>query len=175
MINNIMPLLQKYQGTDKLRGIYQYPAEPGKLFEFERWKCYITFVGYKAYNWGDVRKDTWHRTPDPLPDTYDLRAEKARGLIVNPTDNEFYVVGHGFRLLFNGYEPMDGSIPMNFLNQTVQLTNTEYIEVTEGHFDEKGAYVVDRVRSGDESWRGLWCESDCGVIRFTLKDNGTRR
>ena len=49
------------------------------------------------------------------------------------------------------------------------MTTTDYIEVTEGHFDENGEYKVDRVRSGDESWRGVWLAADCGVVRFTLK------
>ena len=38
--------------------------------------------------------------------------------------------------------------------------------VDEGHFDKNGKFVADRVRNGDEVWhRGLWVESDIGVLR----------
>jgi hypothetical protein len=38
--------------------------------------------------------------------------------------------------------------------------------VDEGHFDEDGKFVIDRRRNGDEIGnRGLWVESDIGVLR----------
>ena len=140
------------------------------LLELEDWKCYVSFVGLKAYNWGNVGADFRH--PEIAENfgrnVMDYQAEKGRGILVQTAPDEFYAAGNGCHLFFNEYEPLDGSLPVNLLNLTLQITTTDYMQVTEGHFDDEGRYVVDRVRSGDESWRGLWLAADCGVVRFTL-------
>jgi hypothetical protein len=42
--------------------------------------------------------------------------------------------------------------------------------VDEGHFDENGAFVVDRRRNGDETDHGVWVETDVGVVHVVLCD-----
>ena len=98
----------------------------------------------------------------------DTEVEKGRALIFQAGDNEFYVVGHKCRVTFLPYEPDDGSIPATMASLILQPTNVNYMTVTEGHFDEDGQYVVDRVRSGDEVRHGIWCQYDCGVVRVVL-------
>ena len=170
MLKNMAPLIQRYRGTDRMRAIYQYTGETSMLLEMDHYKCYVSFVGLKAYQWGNVGSDFRH--PDVAKNfgrnVFDYQAEKGRGILVQTNDDEFYLVGHGCHLFFNEYEPMDGAISNHQLNPTLQCTTTEYIDVTEGHFDDEGNYVVDRVRSGDESWRGTWAAADCGVIRMRL-------
>jgi len=175
MLKNMAPLLARYRNTSRIKGIYQYTGEAGRLLEFDNWKCYVSYIGLKAYNWGNVGSDYRHdeTISRTLGDNMmDFEAEKGRGILIQTGDDEFYMVGHAFHLFFNEYEPMDGSIPNMLLNPTLQVTGTEYVDVTEGHFDENMKYVVDRVRSGDENWRGTWAAADCGVIRFTLHRNG---
>ena len=43
--------------------------------------------------------------------------------------------------------------------------------VDEGHFDRNDKFVIDRRRNGDEiGSRGLWVESDIGVLRVITCD-----
>jgi hypothetical protein len=101
--------------------------------------------------------------------TGDSNVEKGRGLLVQVSENEFFLVGHKLRLLFNRPEPIDGHISALMASNGMQANNSCYLELTEGHFDEKGNYVVDRVRSGDEARHGIWAQADCGVIHFKLQ------
>ena len=170
MLRNIAPLLVAHRGQPCVHAIYQYTGETGMLLELENWKCHASFVGLKAYQWGNVGADFRHPEMNrgQWTDYMDFGAEKGRAILIQTGPDEFYAVGHGCHLFFNEYEPMDGSLPVNLLNPTLQVTTIDYVEVTEGHFDPEGAYVADRVRSGDESWRGVWLAADCGVVRFTL-------
>ena len=170
MLKNISPFLVQPR-RHRLHSIYQNTGEACLQMELDNWRCYVTFVGFKAYLYGNFGADFRHpdmRTETISKSLLDYEAEKGRGILVEAGENEFYLVGHGFHLFFNAYEPPDGSIPNQFLNPTLQLTTTEYLEVTEGHFDESGAYIVDRVRNGDENWKGVWASADCGVIHFRL-------
>ena len=170
MLRNIAPLLIAHRGEPRVHAIYQYTGETGMLLELENWKCHASFVGLKAYNWGNVGADFRHPEMNrgQWQDYMDFGAEKGRAILIQTGPDEFYAVGHGCHLFFNEYEPLDGSLPVNLLNPTLQVTTTDYVEVTEGHFDDDGGYVADRVRSGDESWRGVWLAADCGVVRFEL-------
>ena len=170
MLKNIAPLLIAHRGAPRVHAIYQYTGETGMLLELENWKCHASFVGLKAYNWGNVGADFRHPEMNrgQWQDYMDFGAEKGRAILIQTGPDEFYAVGHGCHLFFNEYEPLDGSLPVNLLNPTLQVTTTDYVEVTEGHFDDDGGYVADRVRSGDESWRGVWLAADCGVVRFEL-------
>jgi len=98
----------------------------------------------------------------------DSKVEKARGILIQVDENDFYLVGHKIRLLFNRPEPVDGHIPILLASGSLQANNTDYIQITEGHFDEEEHYIIDRVRSGDEARHGIWAQSDCGVIHFQL-------
>ena len=169
MLKNIAPFLVKPRKY-KLYSIYQNTGESCLQMELENWRCYVTFVGFKAYLYGNIGADFRHpemRT-EMGKNLMDFQAEKGRGILVETDENEFYLVGHGFHMFFNPYEPLDGSLPNLWLNPTLQLTTTEYLEVTEGHFDESDQYIVDRIRNGDENWLGVWASADCGVIRFRL-------
>jgi len=170
MIKNLAPLILKYRGTDKIHAIYQYTGETSMLLELDNYKCYVSFVGLKSYNWGNLGSDFRHPEVSENfgKNVFDYQAEKGRGILIQTGDDEFYLVGHGCHLLFNPYEDEEGTISNLQLNPTLQVSTTEYIDVTEGHFDENGEYVVDIVRSGDESWRGTWATADVGVIRMRL-------
>ena len=170
MLRNIAPLLIRHRGEARVRAIWQYTGETGMLLELENWKCWASFVGLKAYNWGNVGADFRHPEVSRSfnKNVMDYQAEKGRAILIQTGPDEFYAVGHGCHLFFNEYEPLDGSLPVNLLNPTLQITTTDYVEVTEGRFDAEGGYVPERVRSGDESWRGVWLAADCGVVRFTL-------
>ena len=40
----------------------------------------------------------------------------------------------------------------------------------EGHFDEKGEFVVDRRRNGSPICSGIWVGNDTGVVRVMMCD-----
>ena len=169
MLSAVEPLLFQYQGTDDIHSIVQLVGErEGVLEELKGdWKATYSFIK-PGDGWSAM--DFRHR--DAIQEegvgVNDTEVEKGRALIFQAGGNEFYVVGHKCRITFNHYEPDDGSIPAVFASPILQPTNVNYIEVTEGHFDEGGRYVVDRVRSGDEVRHGIWCQYDCGVIHIVL-------
>ena len=72
-------------------------------------------------------------------------------------------------MLFNRYEPLDGSLPVSLLNTRYQTHAACFESLAEGHF-EGDAYVADRVRSGDEARAGIWLMADCGVLHVVLGD-----
>lgn len=168
MLSNFAPMILKYRGTNKLHSIIQHVGETSYCIEFEGWRCKVSFVG-PGYGWNAM--DYMHRQAmkEEGSGIFDFNAEKGKGMIVQTQENEFFIVGHKVRLSFSRYEDVDGSISPTLFNAMAQNNYTEYIEVTEGHFDEDGRYVVDRVRTGDESRQGLWAHWDCGVIHVRLK------
>jgi len=70
--------------------------------------------------------------------------------------------------MFAPEDPMDGRIPILTTNPGMAVTNRGYLALTEGHFDDQGVYVIDRLRSGDEARHGIWADADCGVIHVVL-------
>ena len=165
MLQNVEPLLHQYQGTDRIHAMVQYTGEPGQILQelSGNWKGIVSFDksgdGWTAMDFRHLEaiKEEGVGIGDPT-------VEKGRGIVFQASDNEFYVVGHKCRVTFLPYEPDDGSIPATMASLILQPTNVNYMTVTEGHFDEDGQYVVDRVRSGDEVRHGIWCQYDCGVI-----------
>lgn len=169
MLSAIAPLLLKYRDTDKVHSIIQHTGEDGRYLELGSWKCKVSYAG-PGYGWNAM--DYRHRKGimEEGKGLSDSTVEKGRGLIIQADKNDFYLVGHKIRLLFNKPEPVDGHIPVMLASGSLQANNTSYLEITEGHFDENGVYVVDRIRSGDEARHGIWAQADCGVIHFRLQE-----
>ena len=169
MLTAAMPLLEKYQDTPRIHAMVQYTGEMGQVIEDVdgNWKLAVSF-GRSGDGWPatDFRHDKASR--EEGQGIMDPTVEKARGLIFQVADNEFYLVGHKCRVNFAQQEPLDGSIPLTMAHPGMLPTNANYLSVTEGHFDEQGTYVVDIVRSGDEVRHGIWCQYDVGVIRVLL-------
>ena len=169
MLSSVAPLLQRYRGTGRIHAICQAVGESGFLMELSAWKANVAFAGLGT-GWHVM--DYRHRRASRGEGAglTDFGAERARGLVIEVADNEFYLVGHQCRVLFNRYEPLDGSLPVSLLNTRYQTHATCFETLTEGHLDDRGAYVADRVRSGDEARAGIWLMADCGVLHVVLGD-----
>lgn len=168
MLRAVSHLIQSYRGTGRVHAIKQNVGEAGFLLELDGWKAHVSFAGLGT-GWHVM--DYHHRKSSRAEGAglLDFGAERARGLVIQVSDHEFYLVGHQCRVMFNRYEPLDGSLPVSLLNTRYQVHNTCFLTLTEGHFED-GAYVTDRVRSGDEARAGIWLMADCGVVHCVLAD-----
>ena len=92
-------------------------------------------------------------------------ANRGGGLVIQADRNEFYLVGANYRLFLQPKTVTDKTQgPLPFMEG-------RFVSVDEGYFDQKGEFVPDRRRNGDEiGRRGLWVESDIGVLRAITCD-----
>ena len=89
-------------------------------------------------------------------------------LIFQESEKVFYFVGENAYVTIEKQPPVDGSIPNHYMSGVLMHTNIEAVSITEGHFDEDGRYVVDLVRSGDESRHSIWLRWNVGVVRVEM-------
>ena len=172
MLKNVEPLLFDYQRNGGLFAAVQEPGEDSVVIEeiAQGLKASVVF-GQVAGDWPSM--DFRHRAdrarashPNPTA-VAGMTKEPGRVLIFRESDKIFYLVGHGARVRFAGYQE-DGSISNIVTSTALFSENAELLSVQEGRFDENGAFRVRLVRSGDEVRHGIWCQADCGVIRVEL-------
>ena len=96
--------------------------------------------------------------------------ERARGLVVQVSRHEIYVVGARFRLVLRPKVRPEHNLDATVSREWLLPRGGSYVSVDEGHFDEAGRYVVDRRRNGDEVDYGIWVEPDTGVVRAILTE-----
>ena len=161
-IASITPLLLKYQGTGKIHAIV-----PDEHMPFQR----LDFDGYTgSVEFGDkvpvyVSKDWRHRAGASTVPRELTTNKSGGGLIIQADRHEFYVVGSNYRLFMQSKTGPDKIRGLSTVGEA------HFISVEEGHFNEKGEFVADRRRNGDEiGHRGLWVESDIGVLRVITCD-----
>ena len=116
-----------------------------------------------------VTKD-WRHTLGFLPTGVPTESRRSRGLVIQASPTEFYLVGVNFRLFLRPKMTPELSRDATLSNLFWLARQTRYVSVDEGHFDEQGEFVVDRRRNGDEYDTGLWVEADTGVVRAILCD-----
>jgi hypothetical protein len=116
-----------------------------------------------------VRKD-WRHNPGRLPSVIPTEGSRSRGLVIQASPKEFYLVGVNFRLFLRPKLAPELSRDATLANLPWLARQTRYVSVDEGHFDEQGEFVADRRRNGDEHDTGLWVEADTGVVRAILCD-----
>jgi len=96
--------------------------------------------------------------------------ERGRGLVIQVSRHEFYLVGAGFQLLLRPRTAPEQALDMSLVSEFGLTRLANYVLVDEGHFDQDGKFVVDRRRNGDETDHGVWVEPDVGVIHALLCD-----
>lgn len=174
MLENAKSLIEKYRGTDRIYTLTQHVGQDASKLEIGDWVCRVSYAGAGSDFTGWVAMDYRH-SKDLVNINYvpkSIEEETARGLLFCVDENEYYLVGHKVRLYWQKMDRTDGSVPINMFLFQHQSHNMELLKIEEGHFDEDGTYVVDRLRSGDEGRHGIWAQYDCGVIHFVL---GERR
>ncbi len=167
MLSAIMPVLPQACQAGKAISIVQELGALGQLFRYDGWKIRVSYNG-PGFGWG--AKDRRHYKPEFQEGvhTFENDGEKGRGILLIGEDGYYYLVGHLIRLFFERPEPADGHYPISLISVEHQASNMSVLDLTEGHFDEEGRYVVDHVRNGDEK-HGIWAMWDCGVIRFKME------
>ena len=158
-----IPLLLKYQGTGKIHSVIQEEQLFTQVLYLDGFEGLIEYG--EKFNLGTIT-DWHHKGASWLGNSVQSRPVPGCGLVIQASKNEFYLVGSNFRLFLRPKVTMENLKP-HLLFAIGTAKNWAFIDtVDEGHFDENGKFVVDRVRNGDEVWhRGLWVESDIGVLR----------
>jgi hypothetical protein len=166
-IVSAIPLILKYQGTDKIHAVVQEEYMPYQWFDLGE------YVGRVQFGEGmvrPVRKDWRHVKEAVMPKEQvdsDVKPEykRGRGLLFQTGKNEFYLVGTGWRLFLRRKLPPEQMIPL-FYHQ--DLAHARQLSVDEGHFNEHDEFVVDRQRNKTPLLYGAWVEADISVLRVIM-------
>jgi len=166
-ISSAIPLILKYQGTDKIHAVVQEEYMPNLWFDLGD---YIGRVQFGEGMVRPVRKDWRHNKQETMPKEQvdsDVKPEykRGRGLLVQAGKNEFYLVGTGWRLFLRRKLPPEQNIARYYHED---LANARQLSVDEGHFNENGKFVIDRQRNKTPLTYGAWVEADIGVVRIIM-------
>ena len=161
----VIPLLLKYQGTGKVHAIIQEDLLWSQHLDFEG---FAGLVEFGAGRGGFVGRDWKHKPIVTMPER--TETNRGRGLIIQASRNEFYLVGANYRLYLRPQPSMiKTQSPRPVVDPSPKL-HGYFMSVDEGHFDQNGEFVVDLQRNGDEISRGLWVEPNIGVVRVITCD-----
>jgi len=165
-VSSAIPLLLKYQGTGKIHSVVQEYKLTTQRLDLDGYMGIVDF-GEKTARWGgkDWRHNAgwmWNEQPS---------MNRGRGLVVQASKNEFYLVGVNYRLFLRRKPTLDKMGAPLLVSDWATKIFGYIVSVDEGHFDRKGEFIADRRRNGDEIFRrGLWVESDIGVLRVITCD-----
>jgi hypothetical protein len=160
-VSSAIPLLLKYQGTGKIHAVAQDEYMKSQDFNLDGYTGLVQFgEGQPSPAWKD-----WRHPPDEtMFKEQPADSKRGRGLIIQASSNEFYLVGANYRLFLHPRTSTDK------MQAPLPVTDPPYLSVDEGHFDRNGKFVVDRQRNGGQVLAGLWIEPDCGVLRVIMCD-----
>ena len=161
-----IPLLLKYQGTGKIHAVIQ---EEGMKLQHLDLDAYLGLVQFGEGQLPHLRKDWRHSFSLPWPST-PTDNNRGRGLVIQASRNEFYLVGANYRLFLRPKLPPDKMRASSLVSDHILNLLAHQLSVDEGHFGQNGKFVVDRRRNGDEVSRGTWVEPDVGVVRVIMCD-----
>jgi hypothetical protein len=95
------------------------------------------------------------------------RRGRGRGILFQTGRNEFYCVGDSFVFELRKNYTLD---MVEFGSSFNNPRNATFLRIEEGHFDKRGQWMVDRVRSGDDLDFGVWMYTSNRVARIILCD-----
>jgi hypothetical protein len=151
-LSSAIPLLLKYQGTGKIHAVVQEENMDSQILDLDG---YVGKIHFEASRW--VKQ----------PNTPVER--RGRGLIIQANTHEFYLVGDHYRLTLR--RKLSGGTLDNMVTVLYwTLPMHQFISVEEGHFNEKGKFIVVHRRCGDETSDGMWVSADRDVVRVIMCD-----
>ena len=151
-LSSAIPLLLKYQGTGKIHSVVQEENMGSQILDLDGYVGKVYFEG-----------SPWVKQPN---DTIERRG---RGLVIQANTHEFYLVGDHYRLTLRR-KLSDGTLEQMVTVLYWTLPMHQFVSVEEGHFNEKGEFIVVHRRCGDETSNGMWVSSDRGVLRVVMCD-----
>jgi beta-galactosidase GanA len=161
-----IPLLLRYQGTDRIHAIAQDENVGAQPLALDGWLGLAEFgeAAQEVQDWRHPAK--WRRAlaSESTP------SGRGRGLVIQAGRDEFYAAGADFRLVLRPKLPPQQALDLTVAGNFLLLRQAHYVSVDEGHFDAHGNFVVDRRRNGDEVDGGIWVAPDVGVVRAVLCD-----
>ncbi len=165
-VSAAIPLLLRFQGSGKVHAVVQEENLRAQPFAFDGYHGLAEFGDVTAMrpptDWRHTRRTDWVEQPGA--------GERGRGLVFQPSRNEFYLVGAGYRLLLRPHLAPEQRFDASMVSDRLHNCLAQYLLVDEGHFDDDGRFVVDRRRNGDEANHGIGVEPDCGVVHVVLCD-----
>lgn len=169
VLKEMKPLIEKYQGTEKLYAVAQYEGMSEKFIDFGD---YIGSVRFSDRNCDLMAKNT-DRNMDNRHGSLFAPAGppvRGKGIICYEGHGEFYLAGSGWRLMLFPKKHVEWATnaahSADFLNQRCQ----PFLSVEEGHLDEDGKFTPAVRRNGDEADYGFWVTPDVGVVRVRLDE-----
>ncbi|NLT73308.1 MAG: DUF5597 domain-containing protein [Chloroflexi bacterium] len=159
-----IPLLLKYQGTGRVHAIAQYEGMQEQHLDMDGWVGVARF-GYGGYTYAGM---DWRHTGGDRALVEQPRAPRGRGLVFQADEETFYLVGGAYRLGLLRKGPASETLDPTRSTDWFRERQAHFVSVDEGHFDEAGAFVVDRRRNGDETDNGIWVEPDVQVVRVVM-------
>lgn len=151
-----IPLLLAYQGTGRVHAIVQEENAVEQYLDLGDYIGWVRFIGpADRYPGGYLY---------PRPET----PERARGLVIQADDHEFYLVGGPFRVQFKRKPAPDAEMTPAEAARLLSDEMPGMISVEEGRMDDDGTWHPLRERNGDEVSGGVWAEPRAGLVRAVL-------
>ncbi len=158
-----IPLLLKYQGTGKIHAVVQEEQLFTRRLDLGDFNGLVEF-GEKFSL--PIGKDWRHMRASWVGNSAQAAPIPGCGLVIQASQHEFFLVGNNFRLFLRPKLTPENMQPPLLMADGTAKTFAFIDSVDEGHFDQNDEFVIDRRRNGDEIGnRGLWVESDTGVLR----------
>lgn len=154
------PLLEKYQGTGKIKAVTQYAGMDMQFMDFGDYYgrvCYLNSIKDEPY----LHLDPWHNAPE-------LLQNKAKGLIIYEGKGSFYLAGRGYKLELLQKSSIEEMTDVLYSQKVFVTRNIAYLRVEEGELESDGSFRTKRRRNGDETDTGLWVEPDIGLLHVVL-------
>ena len=152
-LSSAIPLLLKYQGTGKIHSVVQEENMGSQILDLDG---YVGRVYFEGSHWVKQANDNIER--------------RGRGLVIQASTHEFYLVGDHYRLTLRRKLQPHGTLEQMVTVLYWTLPMHQFVSVEEGHFNDKGEFIIDHRRCGDETSNGMWVSADKGVVKVVMCD-----
>jgi hypothetical protein len=150
VVQKAIPLILKHRNSGKMYSVIAHTGQTDEGYEFEEFIGNVHFAGLHRFDYNTRRLNLTEEQYTP------------RGIIFEDEPKLFYLAGL-FNLRLVPKKSPDVSKIDNYLPMP------DFISIEEGHFDDKGKFVADRIRNGDEAmFGGFWVTPACGLVRVKL-------
>jgi hypothetical protein len=157
---SISTLLLKYQGTNRIKAIYEMEGQYDQFIEFDHASFQVKFFK----NHVDVATHV-----QPARRHNDNMNIQPIGFVIDAGDGIYYLAGQGFSIV----PVMIDNDPTKLNDATVSnefLLTRNYIfsYVTHGYLNGDNNYIITDYVTGDETDHGIVAEIEAGLIRFKI-------